>query len=189
MNILDWFKEVFADNLRALWQLVCAVGTFVLTWLMCDGVIRLMKDKEPGELAVFLCLFLFCVLLAIIDLARRKRLDLPLLISLFFAAMMAAVLGFAFTYHKLGIETPDDAPYTMSDCFHVSLSTWTTLGYTDYRPSLAARGIAGIEAMAGYIYMAFGMGVIVSVLLPPPNEKHDASGGNSSEQTTNRAEP
>ena len=51
--------------------------------------------------------------------------------------------------------------------------TWTTVGYGDFTPSPAARPYAAIEAMVGYMFMAFFVPTFIyatNILARPKDE-------------------
>ena len=46
-------------------------------------------------------------------------------------------------------------------CLYFSVVTFTTLGYGDFCPTFAARGVAAVEAGAGYVFLGLFVGMIV----------------------------
>lgn len=48
------------------------------------------------------------------------------------------------------------------DALYFSLVTWTTLGYGDLQPEPSIRFLASLEALMGYMYMAFLIGCVFS---------------------------
>ena len=46
---------------------------------------------------------------------------------------------------------------------YFSMVTWTTLGYGDFSPVASLRLVAALEAVMGYIYMAFLVGLLLNL--------------------------
>jgi len=78
------------------------------------------------------------------------------------AATICTILiaHFAAAYRDTGlIDTSDGSLVTDAGrCLYFSVITWTTLGYGDFRPTPAARPLAAIEAITGYLFMALSIG-------------------------------
>jgi len=88
----------------------------------------------------------------------------------------ALVEGFAEIYATHGIVAPDGTvTHDEADCLYLSIVTWTTLGYGDFRPTENIRIVAATESLVGYLYF----GLIVAILFEfvrhlAPRKRHDA---------------
>ena len=80
------------------------------------------------------------------------------------------VLLYAVAYAYLGLIDGERLVREPITCLYFSIVTWTTLGYGDVRPSTDARFVAASEALLGYIWMAFFIGMF-AVLFKQPTEK------------------
>jgi hypothetical protein len=79
------------------------------------------------------------------------------------------VFLYAVAYAYLGLIDGERLVREPTTCLYFSIVTWTTLGYGDVRPSMDARFVAGSEALLGYIWMAFFIGMF-AVLFKQPAE-------------------
>lgn len=79
------------------------------------------------------------------------------------------VLLYAVAYAYLGLIDGEKLVREPITCLYFSIVTWTTLGYGDVRPSMDARFVAASEALLGYIWMAFFIGMF-AVLFKQPTE-------------------
>ena len=77
------------------------------------------------------------------------------------------VLLYAIAYSYLGLIDGETAVREPITCFYFSIVTWTTLGYGDVRPSMDARLVAASEALLGYIWMAFFIGMFALLFNQP----------------------
>ena len=77
------------------------------------------------------------------------------------------VLLYAIAYSYLGLIDGERAVREPITCLYFSIVTWTTLGYGDVRPSMDARLVAASEALLGYIWMAFFIGMFALLFKQP----------------------
>src|SRR5262249_61780016 len=49
-------------------------------------------------------------------------------------------------------------------CLYFAVVTWTTVGYGDYVPTPAARPYAALEALIGYLFMAFFIPTLIHAM-------------------------
>ncbi|MEZ6062350.1 MAG: ion channel [Planctomycetaceae bacterium] len=80
-------------------------------------------------------------------------------------SLMLTIGSFAGIFRTFGLQHPDPAvgiDHSLKSAFYFSLVTWTTLGYGDFQPTEAVRMAAAIEAMLGYVAMAFFIGFALS---------------------------
>jgi hypothetical protein len=102
---------------------------------------------------------------AYIIVAKVFRTGIPMLIT---ALVMVALLcnwimTYAVIYRYVGLIDENGAGNKDGlTCLYFSIVTWTTLGYGDVRPSVAARMIAASEALIGYLWMAMFIGVMAA---------------------------
>jgi voltage-gated potassium channel Kch len=71
-------------------------------------------------------------------------------------------------YLWLGIKDTVEAAtgFPLLDAIYFSAVTWTTLGYGDIVPSPAARPVAAIEALAGYVVMSLMIAALIAMVQP-----------------------
>jgi hypothetical protein len=50
------------------------------------------------------------------------------------------------------------------ETLYLSIVTWTTLGYGDFRPSVESRFYAAAQAVLGYVYMGLFIGYLIHYL-------------------------
>jgi hypothetical protein len=126
-------------------------------------------------LGVLLGILLVVYAARCVRLLRMRREDAGnwvgfLFLSLF--VLCALLLSFTTVYRTVGLYPPaSDAPVKSGaavakadgspvcrepgPCLYFAVTTWTTVGYGDYTPTPAARTYAALEAMIGYLFMAF----------------------------------
>lgn len=81
----------------------------------------------------------------------------------FYVALLNLVL-FASLYNMFGLV--HNGKVITGDWYqslYFSLVTWTTLGYGDFAPVAELRLVAALEAMLGYMYMAFFVGLLLNI--------------------------
>lgn len=97
----------------------------------------------------------------------------PYVVVLLFivVSLGSIILLFAILYTWAGIIYGNDDTHPISqlfpECVYFSVVTLTTVGYGDFHPlSLAARWVAGIEALSGYIILGVLVSALVNILRP-----------------------
>src|SRR5438045_4597085 len=73
------------------------------------------------------------------------------------------IMAYAVTYRYFGIIDSEKEARDSITCLYFSIVTWTTLGYGDVRPSLAARILAASEAVVGYVVMVVFIGLFATL--------------------------
>jgi ABC-type spermidine/putrescine transport system permease subunit I len=92
--------------------------------------------------------------------ASRHPLHLLQLLAIFLViplSLVTRVLAmFAIFYVRFGIVDTSNLKVTTDpiDCLYFSITTFTTLGYGDFRPSVPIRLLAGTEALVGDLALA-----------------------------------
>jgi hypothetical protein len=81
-------------------------------------------------------------------------------LALSLLTMSALLLSFASIYRVVGLTVSADPPGARpcrdpGACLYFAVITWTTVGYGDLTPTHAARPFAALEAVIGYLFMAF----------------------------------
>ncbi|MFK3873842.1 potassium channel family protein [Pseudoalteromonas rhizosphaerae] len=74
------------------------------------------------------------------------------------------ILIFSYTYHMFGIKY--ESVVIKGDWYnsiYFSIVTWTTLGYGDFLPVENLRLVAALQAIMGYFYMAFLVGLLLNI--------------------------
>jgi len=104
-------------------------------------------------------------------------------------AALASIVGFSVFYYYGGLtQASGEVIHSAKIGSYFSLVTWTSVGYGDYYPAAETRFVAGIEAVAGYMWMALLAGFFMQFLgaplvkllgsaseLPNPRESQDES--------------
>ena len=89
--------------------------------------------------------------------------------------MAALLLSFASIYRETGLVPPASSPSGAGGspcreagaCLYFAVVTWTTVGYGDYAPTAAARPYAALEALLGYLFMAFFIPTLIHAMAGP----------------------
>jgi len=89
-------------------------------------------------------------------------------IVLTFLSISLMLVAFALAYHRMGLinTLKDDSP-TVTDwwtCVYFSIVTFTTLGFGDFSPTPAARAVACIQTVTGYLTLGILASSIASLL-------------------------
>ena len=92
------------------------------------------------------------------------------LVLLYLVGLCAIILLFACIYFGTG-NVQDDAGQGQSfwGCLYFSVVTQTTLGYGELLPVGSARLVASVQSLAGTLYTAILLGIIVAKGLWPPD--------------------
>lgn len=81
------------------------------------------------------------------------------------ASLAVIILSSAILYHQMGvIDANGDIVKEFGVSLYFSIVTFTTLGYGDFRPTEAARGIAALEAIIGFICLGLLIGTTIHLL-------------------------
>ncbi|MBS0192281.1 MAG: two pore domain potassium channel family protein [Planctomycetes bacterium] len=119
-------------------------------------------------LAAILVVLFFLYAAHCFRILRRSRTDRRewmrfVLVSV--VVLAATLLNFASIYRVVGLVPPSQEvppaatqPPICTDagaCLYFAVITWTTVGYGDFTPTPAARPYAALEAIVGYMFMAF----------------------------------
>ena len=87
-------------------------------------------------------LLMFCMML----------LQLLLFINLYFAVL----------YAEIGIvDNEGRVTKDYGDCLYFSVVTFTTLGYGDFHPTVAARKLVCVQALLGYLFLGLSVGMVL----------------------------
>lgn len=170
MKIIKIIRAPFESEIRNIIFLM-----IVALILICTGFITVSEGcLHPFKFCLIEIIgasILFFSLLYIIsefskDIKKSVFLTLTYL-SLTFFFLLFIIFSFTWGYVWAGIVDSSETEVVIEDvttCFYFSVVTFTTLGYGDYHPTSAARGIAAFEALFGYICMGILIGVIVFLL-------------------------
>lgn len=117
-------------------------------------------------IAIFIMTLTFVTFLFSMASDKISRKAVPVAVFVV-ANIVSIVCLFGNMYRWLGLkdttlaESQIQNPFPLSDAIYFSTVTWTTLGYGDIVASPAARPVAAIEALSGYVVM----GLLIAVLL------------------------
>jgi len=90
--------------------------------------------------------------------------DQYLMFIFFLMCISININVFAEIYESLGVYDHDgNLVEDSNDAKYFSIVTWTTLGYGDFRPSVAARPYAATQALLGYFFMGILVGKVISI--------------------------
>lgn len=116
---------------------------------------------------VVLCLVSILVLAAVVLSAASRHFfgppDASIRVGHLLLAVLLAVLAFALAYHSLATTRPGEfvGLRTRLDALYFSLSTATSVGYGDVRPSgQAARGLVTVQLAFDVVVVAAAVAVI-----------------------------
>jgi len=110
------------------------------------------------------------------------RTSTAILSTLYVVLVFIAI--FAYEYIIYGVEDANGKIYhDIKTAVYFSTITFTTLGYGDLRPTEAARGLAALEAILGYLTFGVIIGVLVYFLscgwnIETPSQKKHLTGKN-----------
>ena len=83
----------------------------------------------------------------------------PPIFVILFDVGASLILCYAMMYTVYGVTNGTDVIKDMQTSLYFSLVTWTTLGYGDLQPTPQVRMVAASEALCGYIFMAYAIGL------------------------------
>jgi hypothetical protein len=164
-----WFRRMSHSNTfqLILWFI------FILSLIYKDCIWLFIWEKENipvGEFSDVMLMAPYTVILsgwgAYIIVAKVFRTGIAMVIA---ALVMIALLcnwmmTYAVIYRYVGLIDNGAGSKDGLTCLYFSIVTWTTLGYGDVRPSVAARMIAASEALIGHLWMAMFIGVMAAWL-------------------------
>lgn len=96
--------------------------------------------------------------------ARREELYLWPQFGKMLLAMYVCIIGYAGHYLHHGIIYDGLIIQDPATSLYFSVVTWTTLGYGDFQPTAAVRGLAASQALLGTLFMPLLLAAFVSVL-------------------------
>jgi hypothetical protein len=137
--------------------------------LISGFLIALAEDRAARYLSLLLVIIIliqFCVFLFAMarEIGQRNRLAVSIFI-LVNVSLIISLFGNIFRWSGLKDTVTNSAPTRpLLDAIYFSVVTWTTLGYGDIVPSLAARPIAAMEALAGYLVMSLLIAVLLKMV-------------------------
>jgi len=83
------------------------------------------------------------------------------------------IFAFAIAYRIYGIVgPPEELPPSPWDHLYFSAVTFSTLGYGDFRPDVAARGFAAFQSIVGNLHLGMIVGVAFFAAQPERSDKH-----------------
>ncbi len=105
------------------------------------------------------------------SLERMNKITYALILYLF--AATSAVCLFAFIYSEKGLQENNGPIKTLAPgiAFYFSITTWTTVNYGEYSPSMAARPYAAMEGYISICFMAISLGQITNLIGVSTKEK------------------
>lgn len=95
-----------------------------------------------------------------------------LVLALESTLMIATVIGFfTHAYMQLGIvDSIGNVQQDLKTCLYFSTVTFSTLGYGDFSPTKAARGLAAFQSLMGYLTLGVLIGLFISLLNEGPQK-------------------
>lgn len=142
--------------------LALAAGLLILTAIALS-----LGDRELAVTitTLFLLGIIIQFLIFVVRLAQSTTTATLALAAYVAANLVSILLLFANLYRWLGVtDSASKGPTTFLTSLYYSVSTWTTLTYGDIVPNAITRPIAALQAITGYVVMAFLIAIIVSML-------------------------
>ena len=96
----------------------------------------------------------------------------PLALTFQSIIMITTIIGFfTHAYMQLGIvDSMGNVQQDLKTCLYFSTVTFSTLGYGDFNPTKAARGLAAFQSLMGYLTLGVLIGLFVSLLNEGPQK-------------------
>ena len=144
---------------------------------MVVGVLSLTADHKPlarlhplSDLwSMFFLILMFWMVYWLYE--GRARVHPGIILFALLAQAVGLICAFAAIYRVYGLdELPP--PLDRETAVYFSITTWTTLGYGDLRPSETLRLTAATQALLGYLYLGLVVGVTMR-LTSIPIRKHE----------------
>ncbi|MCC1498321.1 potassium channel family protein, partial [Alcanivorax sp. 1008] len=122
--------------------------------------------QGSSEYIYILSFFVFSVFLTSFHnvFTRRQELHLWPQFGKMLLAMYVCIIGFAAHYLHLGIMYSGDIVHEPAASLYFSVVTWTTLGYGDFQPAEAVRGLAASQVLLGTLFMPLLLAAFISVI-------------------------
>jgi dolichyl-phosphate-mannose--protein O-mannosyl transferase len=76
-------------------------------------------------------------------------------------AGVCGILAFAAAYRQIGLIDQGQISHTASTALYFSVTAWSTVGYGDVVPTVAARPFAAAQSMIGVVYDSAFIGLIL----------------------------
>ncbi|MCC1498372.1 potassium channel family protein [Alcanivorax sp. 1008] len=139
---------------------ICILGILPLSLTL-----SLMAGKGLQNIYI-LSFFVFSVFLTSFHnvFTRRQELHLWPQFGKMLLAMYVCIIGFAAHYLHHGIMYSGDIVHEPAASLYFSVVTWTTLGYGDFQPTEAVRGLAASQALLGTLFMPLLLAAFISVI-------------------------
>ena len=168
------------ERRRIVAYAVAAVLLPVLAYKSLWGPAGSQERVLPMQAATLTLLLVVYVYRCIRILRERRSGAAPwagfLFLSLF--VMAALMLSFTDIYRAVGLNAPVGEPSPCREpgaCFYFAVTTWTTVGYGDFTPTPVARFYAALEAMVGYLFMAFFIPTMIHATTAVPGNGKESS--------------
>lgn len=86
--------------------------------------------------------------------------------------MITTIIGlFTHSYMQLGVvDSMGNVQQDLKTCLYFSTVTFSTLGYGDFSPTKAARGLAAFQSLMGYLTLGVLIGIFISLLNEGPQK-------------------
>lgn len=130
--------------------------------------VPLPKTLSIAWIAFVLIPTILQFLIFLAGLARSSNTATLIIVTYIVTNLVAIILMFANLYLWLGIRDGSETTKSFLTALYYSASTWTTLTYGDIVPLADARPIAALQALTGYVVMAFLIAIILSRLQKKP---------------------
>ncbi len=109
---------------------------------------------------------LSCSFLALNELAQNKvRSSLAVAVLANISIIAAICYALIYLIGGLTVEPDKNPLHDFGTALYISITTMTTLGFGDFKPSEAVRMYTAVQAMLGYICLGSAVGIIASSML------------------------
>ena len=137
------------------------VSGMVFLFLMILALISAFFNWMPLFTIIFLLLGFALIIFLIPTFLNLSREFFKNALFLLVIHITVTILAFALHYKVAGLIDPSaKVSHDFLDAVYFSITTFTTLGYGDFRPIPEIRLVTSMEALAGMISMAIGASLL-----------------------------
>ncbi|MCY4138119.1 MAG: potassium channel family protein [Rhodobacteraceae bacterium] len=152
----------------AIFVFVCLAAVGSTVWLVYDPNAAISTYTNQVLLLAITVLGLFPE-----TRTTPAFLSRSLLIQFVIVSAVINIGCFAFIHRSIGVidTTGSGSDFLLRDSLYFSIVTFTTLGFGDIQPLPSGRLPAAFQALSGYIYLGFGIGLAVAGFRPIDQEE------------------
>ncbi|AUQ44555.1 two pore domain potassium channel family protein [Phaeobacter inhibens] len=188
MNFLFPRKtSTIGSNLRKMWT-IASVAVSIVIFLeafnpVFDGTRPFLEKTAISVLTLWSTAYFVLVVATVPFLTSHDfwpnptRLATDALVSI-----TQTIFVFALVYRTYGIVGPtSETTASAWDHLYFSAVTFSTLGYGDFRPDIAARGFAAFQSIVGNLHLGMIVGVAFFAAQPERSDNHGNNNATNNE--------